>query len=95
MVMAFRMSVRLGLCPEEDLARMRAHLAGADLPVDPPGANASPGRRDALVERMRRDKKAEAGRIVLVLARGVGQAFVHRDVGEDALTALLDEALAA
>ncbi|MCY4479238.1 MAG: 3-dehydroquinate synthase [Rhodospirillales bacterium] len=95
MVMAFRMSVRLGLCPEEDLDRMRAHLAGADLPVDPPGANASPGRRDALIERMRRDKKAEAGRIVLVLARGIGRAFVHRDVGEEALAALLDEALAA
>ena len=95
MALAFRMSVSLGLCRPEDLARMRAHLASADLPVDPPGANASQTRREALIERMRRDKKAEAGRIVLVLARGIGQAFVHRDVGEDALAALLDEALAA
>lgn len=95
MALAFRMSVRLGLCPEEDLARMKAHLAGADLPVAPPGANASPARRDALIERMRRDKKAEAGRIVLVLARGIGRAFVHRDVEEAELSALLDEALAA
>ncbi len=95
MVMAFRMSARLGLCPEEDLARIRAHLAGADLLVDPPGANASPGRRDALIARMRLDKKAEAGRIVLVLARGIGRAFVHREVREEALAALLDEALAA
>ena len=44
---------------------------------------------------MRRDKKAEAGRIVLVLARGIGRAFVHRDVEEETLAALLDEALAA
>ena len=95
MVLAFRMSVRLGLCPAEDLARMRTHLANADLPVDPPGANASPARREALIERMRRDKKAEAGRIVLVLARGIGHAFVHRDVGEDAIAALLDKALAS
>ncbi len=95
MALAFRMSVRLGLCPAADLARVRAHLAGADLPVDPPGANASPARRDGLVERMRRDKKAEAGRIVLVLARGIGRAVVHRDVDEGALAALLDEALAA
>ena len=95
MALAFRMSVRLGLCPEEDLARMRAHLAGVDLPVGPPGVNASPARRDALVERMRRDKKAEAGRIVLVLARGIGRAFVHREVEEAELSALLDEALAA
>ena len=95
MALAFRMSVRLGLCPADDLARMRAHLAGADLPVDPPGANASQARRDELVERMRRDKKAEAGRIVLVLARGIGRAFVHRDVEEETLAALLDEALAA
>lgn len=95
MALAFRMSVRLGLCPAEDLARMRAHLAGADLPVDPPGANASQARRDGLVERMRRDKKAEAGHIVLVLARGIGRAFIHRDVEEETLAALLDEALAA
>ncbi len=95
MVLAFRLSARLGLCPEADLERMRGHLAGADLPVDPPGANASAGRRDALIGRMRRDKKAEAGRIVLVLARGIGRAFVHRDVGEATLAALLDEALAA
>ena len=95
MVLAFRMSVRLGLCPPEDLVRMRAHLAGAGLPIDPPGANASQARRDALMERMRRDKKTEAGHIVLVLARGIGRAFVHREVGEDALVTLLDEALAA
>ena len=93
MVLAFRLSVRLGLCPEGDLERVRAHLAAADLPVAPPGANASPARRDALIARMRRDKKAEDGRIVLVLARGVGRAFLHREVEEGALAALLDEAL--
>ncbi len=95
MVLAFRMSHRLGLCPQADLDRVTAHLAGAGLPVHPPGANAVPGRREALVERMRRDKKAEAGRIVLVLAHGIGRAFIHREVAEEALSGLLDEALAA
>jgi 3-dehydroquinate synthetase len=32
---------------------------------------------------MRQDKKSRAGRLVFILARGIGEAFVARDV-EDA-----------
>ena len=44
---------------------------------------------------MRGDKKAEAGRLTFVLARGIGQAFVSRDVDEAALRGLLDDAISA
>jgi 3-dehydroquinate synthase len=44
---------------------------------------------------MRGDKKAEAGKLTFILARGIGQAFVTRDVDETALRGLLDTAIAA
>jgi 3-dehydroquinate synthase len=44
---------------------------------------------------MRRDKKAAAGRLVFILARGLGRAFVARDVEESAVRDLLHEAEAA
>ncbi|HRQ61810.1 MAG TPA: hypothetical protein PLO23_09930, partial [Alphaproteobacteria bacterium] len=33
-----------------------------------------------LIEIMRRDKKAEGGRMAFILARAIGQAFVSKDV---------------
>jgi 3-dehydroquinate synthetase len=40
---------------------------------------------------MRHDKKAQGGRMSFILARGIGQAFVSRDVSEDAVRAVLAE----
>ena len=44
---------------------------------------------------MRGDKKAEGGKLTFVLARGIGGAFVSRDVDETVLHGLLDDAIAA
>jgi 3-dehydroquinate synthase len=48
-----------------------------------------------LIDHMRGDKKAEAERLTFILARGIGKAFVTRDVDEGALRGLLDDAVAA
>jgi 3-dehydroquinate synthetase len=44
---------------------------------------------------MRHDKKVQGGRITFVLARGVGQAFLARDVDLSEVSGLLEQALAA
>ena len=44
---------------------------------------------------MRGDKKAEAGKLTFVLARGIGRAFVSRDIDEAQLRDLLDRAITA
>ena len=49
----------------------------------------------SLIEHMRGDKKAEAGKLTFILARGIGKAFVSREVDETALRGLLDDAIAA
>jgi 3-dehydroquinate synthase len=98
MAMAFDLSAALGLCPAEDAARVRRHLAAVGLPVrlrSIGGDNRRTWQAGRLIEHMRGDKKAEAGKLTFVLTRGIGQAFVSRDVTETQLRALLDRAIAA
>ena len=75
MVMALRLSVRLGLCPPEDADRAEKHLAAMGLPVRSP---AFP--MDKVMEHMKHDKKALDGEAVFVLSHGIGKAAVHKDV---------------
>jgi 3-dehydroquinate synthetase len=44
---------------------------------------------------MRQDKKIERGRLTFILARGVGESFVAREVDEASVTAFLERELAA
>ena len=98
MAMAFDLSARLGLCPAADAQRVRRHLGAVGLPVRLRTIGGDNSRRwDAarLVEHMRGDKKAEGGKLTFVLARGIGKAFVTREVDETGLRGLLDDAIAA
>jgi 3-dehydroquinate synthase len=79
MVLAFDLSARRGLCPAEDAARVRAHLLTCGFTLSPKalGLDAPPS---VLLHHMRQDKKMKAGTLPFILARGLGQAFVARDV---------------
>ncbi len=90
LVRAFALSVRLGLCPPADLARVRRHLEAVGLPVSP-GA-VGDFAPEAVLHAMRGDKKAAHGRLAFVLVRGIGDAFVSRDVDEDVLLEQLRDA---
>jgi 3-dehydroquinate synthase len=98
MAMAFDLSAATGLCPKTDAERVRRHLSAVGLPVrlrSIGGDNRRSWSAAKLIEHMRGDKKAEAGRLTFILAHGIGKAFVTRDVDERSLTALLDHAIAA
>jgi 3-dehydroquinate synthase len=98
MALAFDLSVQLGLCPRPDAERVRKHLAAVGLPVrlrSIGGDNRRRWQAERLIEHMRGDKKAEAGKLTFVLVRGIGRAFVSRDVDERLLGTLLDDAIAA
>ncbi|HHW35323.1 MAG TPA: 3-dehydroquinate synthase [Paracoccus solventivorans] len=87
--LAFDLSARLGLCAQEDPSRVAAHLAAMGMPArlaDIPG----PLPDDAgLVALMGQDKKVVDGRLRLILARGIGRAFVADDVAPEAIAAVL------
>lgn len=92
MVLAFDLSVRLGLCPAEDAARVRAHLGSVGLPI----TASALGDLDAnvLLGHMAQDKKVKDGAITFVLVRGIGKAFLTQDVPLDEVTTVLQAALA-
>ncbi|MFT3669261.1 MAG: 3-dehydroquinate synthase [Pseudoxanthomonas sp.] len=87
MVLAARLSADLGLAPATDTDRLEALLAAYGLPVRIPAGLAP----EALLARMRLDKKNLAGRLRLVLWRGLGQAEVVPDVDEARVLARLSD----
>ena len=94
-VLAFELSQALGLCSQEDPSRVRAHMAQmgmkkdlADIPGDLPDA-------DGLIDLMGQDKKVRNGQVTFILARGIGEAFVARDVDMASVRKVLGTALAA
>ena len=93
MLLAFRFSTERGLCPAADTARVEAHFKAAGLPTDARRAGSGCDAA-ALVAHMRQDKKMTGGTLPFVLVRGIGAAFVARDVALVDVEAFLDRALA-
>ncbi len=91
MVMAFDLSARLGLCPAADAERLRAHLQGLGMPVRPDPSRDWDAQR--LLHHMAGDKKVADGKITFVLARGIGQAFLTREVEPAAVLAMLQDSI--
>ncbi|MDE2493153.1 MAG: 3-dehydroquinate synthase, partial [Alphaproteobacteria bacterium] len=89
MVLAFHLSAKLGLCSGQDADRFTRHLKAVGLPTS---VAEVPGDRptvDVLLEHMAHDKKAKDGKLAFVLVRGIGQAFVSRDVPMDVVGDIL------
>lgn len=91
--MAFRYSARRGLCDAADAARVEAVVAASGLPTGL--SQAGDFSAAALLARMAGDKKAEGGGLTLILARGIGSAFVSRTEDPAAVAAFLREEGAA
>ncbi|RZJ01909.1 MAG: 3-dehydroquinate synthase [Brevundimonas sp.] len=85
--LAFRFSAAQGLCEPAEAARAEAGLAAAGLPTRL--ELAGPFKADRLLTRMLGDKKTEGGRLTLILARGIGQAFVEKGADAEAVLAFL------
>lgn len=89
-ILAFKLSQKLRLCTAADTARVVKHFAAVGMKTS---IRELPGGRpatDALLGHMRHDKKASDGRMVFILARGLGKAFIERGVPESAVREVLD-----
>jgi 3-dehydroquinate synthase len=89
MALAFRLSVALGLCPGQDSERFTRHLKNVGLPAaisDIPGPRPDAGE---LIGHMAHDKKVTDGQLTFVLLKGLGRAFVTREVPLQALRDVL------
>ena len=93
--MAFELSVRMGLCAQEEPSRVRAHLRDMKMKVDLSDIEGELPDANALLALMGQDKKVVDGTLRFILARGIGQAFVTADVDPAQVLEMLDNALAA
>ncbi|MDB5475931.1 MAG: aroB [Phenylobacterium sp.] len=79
---AFRFSAAKGLCETQDAVRAEQAIAAAGLPTRLSDVPGHPFKAAALARHMAQDKKAEGGRLTFILARGLGQACVAKDLDE-------------
>jgi len=94
MACALRFSRALGHCAGQDVTRVENHLRAVGLPTriaDIPGFDAAP---EMILAAMRQDKKVERGRLTFILARGIGESFIARDVAEAQVRDFLSDELA-
>ena len=90
--LAFELSARMGLCPQEAPGRVAAHLRQMGMVTrlgDVPGELPDDA---ALVALMGQDKKVVDGQLRFVLARDIGAAFVSDAVEGATLRAVLRDA---
>jgi 3-dehydroquinate synthase len=89
MALAHRFSAAQGLCPADEADRAVAAIAASGLQTDPRRLPGGPWDVDALMAAIGQDKKNTGGALTFILTRGVGQAFVARDVNPGAVRAFL------
>lgn len=94
MCQAFRFSARLGLCPPDAAQRMANHLKQVGLPTELSEIPGGVGDVDRLMAAIGQDKKVARGKLTFILARGIGESFIAKDVDPVAVRDFLAAELA-
>ncbi len=89
MALAFRFSAAIGLCAQQDARRVTGHLARTGLPTTLAEAHVD-ASGTALVAHMMHDKKMDGGTLPFLLARGIGETFLAKDVDLGEVERFLD-----
>lgn len=89
MIMAFDMSVKMGICPTVDANRVRDHfdIIGAQK------ASTFDFDVSKLLHHMKGDKKMSDGKLTFVIANGIGKSFLSKDVDMNDVRDILTDAL--
>lgn len=95
MCLAFALSADLELAPTDDAKRVAAHFSSVGLPTRICDIEGPALTLDQILAHMMHDKKRIEGVLTLVLAHGIGKAFLTRDVPIEKLRAFLSSALKA
>lgn len=88
-IIAFQLSEKLRLCPKEDIRRVIGHFEAisakkvSDFDFD----------IEHLLNHMKGDKKMSDGTLTFVLAKGIGKAFLSKEVNMDDVRSVLIAAL--
>ncbi|MCF6301942.1 MAG: 3-dehydroquinate synthase [Devosiaceae bacterium] len=91
MVLAHRFSARTGLSPSQDNVRIERYLQRAGLPISMGEIKGNlPDTKD-LLSLMAQDKKATRGKMNLILTKGIGKAFIAKDVDPEEVASFIEE----
>jgi len=88
--LAFRFSVRRGLCDPVDAERVERHLRDVGLPTRLAEMPGGCGSVEDLLDAMAQDKKVKAGALTFILARGIGRSFIAPNVPVEDVRAFLE-----
>ncbi|EJW13453.1 3-dehydroquinate synthase [Rhodovulum sp. PH10] len=94
MALAFRFSARLGLLPKSEVERVVRHLASVGLPTRAADVPFRWPDADRMMDLMAQDKKVKRGKLTFVLVRGIGRAYVTREVDPNDVRAFVAGELA-
>ena len=91
MALAFGLSARLGHCRLDDVKRVEAHLKDVGLPTRISQIPGGGFDVDTLLDLMAQDKKVSRGKLTFILAKGIGRAFIAKDVPVDKVRLFLED----
>ena len=92
MLMAFEYTQGLGLCSGQDVERLRQHLRANNMPILSDLPATITNDPDTLFAYMGRDKKNTGTDMTLILARGIGGAFIEPSTDQDSVLNYLEQA---
>src|SRR4249919_572182 len=92
-VLAFEFSARKGLIAVSDVSRVITHLAAAGLPTQIKDVAGGVPAVDTLMDLIAQDKKVKRGTLTFILVRGIGQAFIEKNVDAGRVHAFLTDKL--
>ena len=93
MALAFEFSVRKGLIAAADATRVSAHLAAVGLPTHLKDVAGGAPPVSTLMDLIAQDKKVKRGSLTFILVRGIGRAFIEKNVDAGEVRAFLTDKL--
>ena len=87
LVCAFELSHFLGYCDAALIARIEAHLHRFQLPTRIGMIKDYQPTLENLIEAMVQDKKTSSGELTFILAKGIGEAFIAKNIAKDTVRA--------
>jgi 3-dehydroquinate synthase len=93
MILALEFSARMNLCSPDDARRVAAHLTEVGLPTRIDQIEGDTPEVETLMQLIAQDKKVARGKLTFILARGIGETFVAKDVAASEVTSFLEDRL--
>jgi len=93
MALAFEFSAKKGLISADEAVRVSKHLAAVGLPTHVKDVRGGVPSVDTLMNLISQDKKVKRGALTFILVRGIGQAFIEKNVDATEVRAFLTDKL--